>query len=43
MFIENKWSELQIMPRYVNSAEGDLGKRIAILFIIFPVSEVKGK
>jgi hypothetical protein len=35
MFIENKWSELQIMPRNVNSAVGDFGKRTAILLITF--------
>jgi hypothetical protein len=35
MFIEN--GQLQIMPRYVNSAVG------VLLIVIFPVGEVKGK
>jgi hypothetical protein len=40
MFIENKWSELQIMPQYVNPAVGDSGKRTARYIHVFPIHEV---
>jgi hypothetical protein len=36
MFIENKWSELQIMPRYVNPAVGGFLKKNRPLRTGFP-------
>jgi hypothetical protein len=41
MFTENKWSELQIMPGYVNPAVGDFGKITARYIQVFPIHEVK--
>jgi hypothetical protein len=36
MFIENKWTELQIMPQYVNPAVGGLWKKNSPLHTGFP-------